>query len=83
MNNLDLIYDIKAKKLSQNGNGIQHRITFEAISPRPLTSDLIAELQLNLGYHPAGYGGPWSISSESKRDDGTFRYTWQCSASCD
>ena len=82
MDNLDLIYDIKAKKLSQNGNGIQHRIIFEAVSPKELNGTLIQQLQLNLGYHPAGYGGPWNVSC-NKLEDGSFRYTWNCSASCD
>lgn len=82
MNNLDLIYDIKTRKLSQNGNGIQHRIVFEAVSPRELSADIIAELQLNLGYHPAGYGGPWSIGGGLQKD-GSYLYTWSCSASCD
>ena len=41
----------------------------------------LAEAQDDLGYSPAGYGGPFRISTTV--DAGVFTTTWECFGSCD
>lgn len=77
-----ILYGIEARIYSRKGNGISGRITFEAISDNKLEASLVERLQMELGYHPAGYGGPWSIYPDTLAN-GKIRTTWQCSASCD
>jgi hypothetical protein len=51
--------------------------TFEVKTNQELNKDQIRELQLQAGYHPGGYGGPFDIT---KTRDG---YTFCCWNTCD
>jgi hypothetical protein len=67
------------QKQGYRHNGInRYRMTTNHIP----SLDEIANAQNELGYHPAGYGGPNNIKT---RDIGnnTFETVWESFASCD
>lgn len=77
---IEILYGAKAKITSKTGNSISDRIHFEAESDIPIKDDTINLLQMNLGYHPAGYGLFGVFKFER---DGKHYAKWQCSACCD
>jgi hypothetical protein len=54
---------------------------FEWIHDNFVNTDQIVEQQIKLGYHPAGYGGPYDIKQEQRGDKVII--TWKCSDNCD
>ncbi len=77
-----LLYDTRAKIVKKTGNGVGDNIYFEATSERALDKDEVSELQMQAGYHPAGYGF-YGLSSVKLNDNKGYHYNWHCSASCD
>lgn len=75
------LYDTQAKIVKRTSSPGYGDIYFEATSTRELSSAEIGDLQMNAGYHPAGYGC-YGIS-EAKHNDGTYTYRWHSSRSCD
>lgn len=71
-----------SEKRTEAGCSIGDRTYFEMITDVEPNETEVAYAQIRLQYHPAGYGGPWSIQRE-KLPDGTFKTTWCCSGSCD
>jgi hypothetical protein len=69
----------KAKVIRSIGSGVTGRVIFEA----PGIHGYVAceEMQTDLGYHPAGYGGPDNLKTLDTDDGKVTR--WECSASCD
>ncbi len=85
VNNLGIIEAVKgvqARIVRKTGNGISGRILFEAISQEPITKDDVALIQTKLGYHPAGYDGPWIANINNESIEG-YITSWTCSTSCD
>ena len=78
---IEAIKGVKARIVRKSGPSIADRILFEAISVDKLSTEDIALIQMKLGYHPGGYGGPWNISSQEYVDGNVT--TWTCSACCD
>lgn len=70
------------RKTGSTGNGVSSTISFEMVTDDYPTEDDVANAQIDLSYHPAGYGGPMSIE-RSRMDDGKIKTTWKCYASCD
>lgn len=54
---------------------------FEMVTDEKPTYEDISAAQLRLGYHPAGYAGPWDIKSE--KDGENWKTTWGCAHSCE
>ena len=54
---------------------------WELITPLHLEVRDLGDIQAKKGYHPCGYG----LYKNTKEDlgDGTFKYTWKCSHTCD
>lgn len=73
---LDLLYGTKAEITSKK----ERHIYYKATSPTKLDDNDICNLQMNLGYHPAGYG-LYNICSTLSND--VYTYTWSSSTSCD
>jgi hypothetical protein len=67
----------------RSGASISDRVHFKATSRREIQIDEICELQINAGYHPCGYGGPWGLSIIHNELNREWVATWSCSASCD
>ncbi len=67
----------------RTGGGLGRDYTFELITDVKPTVDQIAERQSELGFAPAGYGGPYRVSSNPTDDGVGWRTTWACSHSCD
>lgn len=79
------IKDIQAKIISKSGYGIDGRIYFQATSKYPLSIQEVAQIQIELGKHPGGYGifiDENNISIYSKEKN-IYITNWSCSASCD
>lgn len=72
---------IRGVKISRYGSGIAGRVLFEGVSDREPTEDEIQQAQIEAGYHPAGYGGPWYVCFEEEK--GEWKVRWTCAGSCD
>lgn len=72
---------ILEKRQTYSGNGVAQRTWFEAISDTKPADAEIVEAQKELGYHPAGYGGPNGI--KTTEENGQFKTVWCCWSSCD
>ena len=70
---------MRASNVTRNFSGsmLVFRADFDA---SPDKSD-IAEAQIQAGYHPAGYGGPWDIKIEQHGN--VYSAQWSCSNSCE
>lgn len=77
----NILFGIEAKVIGRTGPRVSDRVMFEAFSPKELSVEQITELQMELGYHPAGYDGPWGINKQ--QCSGGYNYKWSCAASCD
>lgn len=76
-----LLYDTTYKIIKREGSGISGRITFEANSSFKLTKEDIHRLQAKMGYDARGYSH-FNLY-EQPAPLNMYRYTWQCSTSCD
>lgn len=54
---------------------------YELRTPHAPSRDTLVEAQIAAGFHPAGYGGPYDVSS--REDNGEILTTWTSSSSCD
>jgi hypothetical protein len=68
-------------QVTQQGYSISGRITFEVATDKPLRADDAIQVQILLGYHPAGYD--FMNFRSTPQEDGKHLNTWKCSASCD
>ena len=41
------------------------------------------QLQIEAGFHPAGYDGPWNFHQTITKEGEPYTYKWHCAASCD
>jgi len=57
-------------------------IFFEVKSPEELDYAHITDLQIEAGYHPAGYGGPIDVK-EIRMVEGERIYRWKCYGNAD
>lgn len=73
---------VHSEQRTSAGHLISDRTNFEIVTDEKPSEDDIAEAQQRLGYHPAGYGGPWNIQSVQE-EDGTWHTVWNCSGSSD
>lgn len=55
--------------------------TFVVRTSAAPTAERIRDMQVKLGFHPAGYGEPRGV--ETKQADGAYVTTWSCDRSCD
>jgi hypothetical protein len=69
----------QAKVISKSGLNMSGRIVFEA--PGIQTRDACVRMQIELGFDPAGYDGPWGIRIVNTPNGKATQ--WECSASCD
>ena len=73
---------LKTEITSKTGFGVRDDVYFKAESMQPISEDQALKAQMELGYHPAGYG---FYNFTVKRCPVLFVYTatWRCQASCD
>lgn len=58
------------------------RVTrFELVTDDKPSPREVSDSQIRLGYHPAGYGGPYRIDSRETMNG--WVTIWECSGSCD
>jgi hypothetical protein len=78
---MEILKGVKARIVRKTGNSIAGRVVFEATSDDRLTNEEIGFIQSQLGYSPAGYGGPWNTNHGEDVDG--YVVSWCCAASCD
>ena len=54
--------------------------TFTATSKQQLQKHMAEKLQMQMGYHPAGYG---IYAVQYSYQDGIYTLTWKCGSTCD
>ena len=74
---------LEAKVVRRTGCSTSDRVLFEMESDFTPSPALVSAMQERLGYHPAGYDGPWHIKTTGGAVPHTWLTTWDCSASCD
>ena len=72
-----------SSKCTYAGSSFSDRSRFEAVYDGKPTNDQLSEEQRDLGYHPAGYGGPDYVRYSPPDKDGHIMVSWSCSGSCD
>lgn len=74
---------MRASNVTRNfsGNSNRNRLVFNADFDSAPDKGDIAEAQIQAGYHPAGYGGPWDIAITQHGN--VFSAQWSCSNSCE
>lgn len=68
---------VSAKRLQHSGR----RIYWRCESTELLTDQEVAEVQIKLGYHPNGYGGPHGINRVTEITGHVVG--WYCFDNCD
>lgn len=80
MDALKVLFGIESATYTHNRTN--RSIDFVVIGKEKLENSTLQDIQMRLGYHPAGYGyyRPSILFAKKSK---TYYHRWQCSNSCD
>ena len=84
---MDTLFRTYKRVGNGRGSTIYFDVTASECPPDDELMDAVYELQVNMGYHPGGYGGPNNVKVNkveiAKGLGYVYEIKWSCFGSCD